>query len=185
MPKPQADTTAKGDSPATAVSDVQACLDSALFWVEALPRYANKMQEIADRWAIASSVLGLVSGLAIWATLAQSTTFWAQAIVTGVAFATGVCGVIPRIRNYGEMAGSARGLIPRYARSSGELRSLWEHREWLDKPQAQTIVETFQAMKEAKDQLRYLPTRPNTPPRRSDAGFAEWDDSDLNGLKKA
>jgi hypothetical protein len=140
------------------------------------------MQEIADRWAIAASILGLITGLAVWATVAQSTTLWAQAAVTAVALATGICGVIPRIRNYGEMAGSARGLIPRYARSSGELRSLWEHQDWLDRPQAQTVIGTFEAIKEAKDQLRYLPTRPNVPSTRSAEGFAEWTDQQLNGL---
>lgn len=175
-----AKTAAQVDSPPVAVSDIQACLDSALYWVGALPRYANRMQLTADVFAIVAAVLGVVTGLAIWGTVAESDTYQAQFLVTGVALLAGICAVVPRILNFGEMAGSARGLIARYARSAGELRRYWEHQEWLDRPQAETVIETFEAIKEAKDQLRYLPTRPSEPTKRVN-GIAEWREAELSG----
>lgn len=169
------------DLPAIPASDIQACLDSALFWVEALPRFARRMQLTADIVASSAALLGVLTGLAVWTRFVETGSIGAQISVTIVAILGGGLAAVPRIFNYGEMAGSARSLTSRYARSSGELRRYWEHPDWLDKPQAETAIETFQAIKEAKDQLRYLPKRPNGPRTRDDRGYAIWTERELNG----
>ncbi len=54
------------------------CLRSAGFWVNALPRYADRQQVKADFWAILSGILAAVTSLAIFPVLGESPTTEAE-----------------------------------------------------------------------------------------------------------
>lgn len=61
------------------------CLESATFWVDELPRYADRNQRLADRWAIAAGLVAAVTGLAIWPASADSTSVAETALVSAGA----------------------------------------------------------------------------------------------------
>lgn len=137
---------------------VEECLSSAGLWVLELPRYADRQQWLADAWAIASGVLAALTGLAIFPVLGTDSTTLEKAIVSAVAFAAAICSLVPRVRNYAELAGQARELTSRYGRLLGDLTDL-THAHPLPQERARAVVEEFQAIKEKKDALRGLPDK--------------------------
>jgi hypothetical protein len=153
MPKPTG-------APSIPVSPerVVLCQRSALFWVDELPRYADRQQRTADAWAIAAGVLGAVTSLSIWPVLGQDSSPFAKFAISAVALLAAVCALVPRVKNYGEMAGQARELSSQYGSLVGELADLANMKP-LDQQQAHALITRFQSTKEKKDALRGLPDR--------------------------
>ena len=81
-----------------------------------------------------------------------------KVVVSLVAFAAALCALVPRVKNYGELAGQARELTSRYGGVVGDLLDLAKM-EALDSDAARPVVEEFEAIKEKKDGLRGLPDR--------------------------
>jgi hypothetical protein len=137
---------------------VENCLKSATFWVRELPRYADRKQAWADAWGILSGVLAAVTGLAIFPAITDASTDWDKALVSMFAFGASICALMPRIKNYAELAGQARELTSRYGGVVGDLLDLSKANPFPAEA-AQTVIEEFEAIKEKKDSLRGLPDR--------------------------
>jgi hypothetical protein len=146
---------------------IAVCLASATFWTRELPRYADGRQRWADAWAIAAGILAAATSLSIFPVLGDDSTDAQKWVVSIFAFAAAICALIPRIRNYGELAGSARELASRYGSLEGDLLDL-SKADPVDQDRARTIVTDFQATKEKKDALRGLPDRTTVELRRID-----------------
>lgn len=137
---------------------VESCLRSAAFWVNALPKYADRQQRKADWWAIASGALAAFTGLAIFPVISDQSTDLQKAFVSFFAFAAAICALVPRVMNYAELAGQARELTSRYGSVVGDLLDL-ARAEVFNPDAARPVVEAFEATKEKKDGLRGLPDR--------------------------
>jgi hypothetical protein len=155
--------------PPVSSTSIVECLNSAKYWIAVLPEYANDMQRRADRWAITSGVFSAIAGLTVWATIDKSTRVWAQVLVAVISFASAVAALVPRVKNYGEMAGQARQLSSSYGRAEGHLVNAnnWPAAERNDQV-LQKVIEDFDNVKSSKDtNLRDLPPRipnPNNDP---------------------
>jgi hypothetical protein len=134
------------------------CLASAAFWVDELPRYADRQQQKADLWAIGAGVLSAFTSLSIWPLLSESKEVPALVFLSAVSLAAAICALIPRVKNYAELAGQARELTSRYGSLKGELTDLAVLRP-LDQDRAQIVLDEFDATKQKKDALRGLPDR--------------------------
>jgi len=143
------------------------CLRSATFWVNELPRYADRQQQLADNWAILAGVLASLTSLAIFPILGDNSTTLAKGIVSAVALLAAICALVPRVKNYAELAGQARELSSRYGSVTGGLVDL-ANAQAIDQEQARAIVTEFQSIKEKKDTLRGLPDRATVEIRRID-----------------
>ena len=137
---------------------VDGCLRSATFWVGELPKYADRQQRNADAWAIAAGILASLTGLSIFPIATDTSPDSVKVVVSIVAFAAALCALVPRVKNYGELAGQARELTSRYGGVVGDLLDLAKM-EALDSDAARPVVEEFEAIKEKKDGLRGLPDR--------------------------
>jgi len=141
-------------------SSIDECLESAKYWTAVLPKYANDMQARADRWAVTSGVLSAVAGLSVWATLLQSAWWWAQILVAVVSLLSAIAALVPRVKNFGEMAGHARQLSSAYGRVEGQLVDAHEWKRNRNEQVLQKVVEDFDNTKSSKDtNLRDLPQR--------------------------
>src|ERR1700752_2047833 len=105
---------------------LEECRDSAYFWVNALPEYADRNQSKADFWAILAGVLAAITSLSIYPVLGPGSGMPAKTIVSVVALASAVCALVPRVKNYGEMAGTARVLAAQYGSVYGRLLDIVE-----------------------------------------------------------
>jgi hypothetical protein len=171
---PTKDTDAADEIPIS-LANLRECLDSARYWIQFLPAYANAMQRRADTWAIAAGILAAIAGLSVWATVEQSTSMVARWVVVIVSFSSATCALLPRVKNYGEMAGHARELEARYGRVSGDLLDLWYDKGSLRSPEGREAIEAFDAIKAAKDaNLRDLPLKPSGKVHRDEDGVALW-----------
>ncbi|MGL5817844.1 MAG: hypothetical protein ACRCYR_09800 [Phycicoccus sp.] len=137
---------------------VEACLRSALLWTDELPRYADFQQSKADWWSLVAGVVAALTGLSIFPVLSDSSTTLEKVLVAAFAFAAGICALVPRIKNYGEMAGRARELAAVYSTVQGDLL---DGLVAIDAGRAnddalRAAVKAFQEAKAKKDQLRYL-----------------------------
>lgn len=143
------------------VSDqtMKECIDSACLWVAELPDYADRNQRKADCWAIAAGILAAITSLSIWPVLTETEAAWAKTLVSVVALAAAVCALVPRIKNYSEMATEARQLVSKYADAMGRLRDLRAMGVNVDQQEARRIMVEFAATKAKKDVLHGLPER--------------------------
>jgi hypothetical protein len=146
---------------------IDGCLRSAVFWVNELPRYADQQQRLADGWAILAGVLASLTSLAIFPVLNDGSTDAEKLIVSAVALAAAICALVPRVRNYAELAGQARELSSRYGGVTGDLLDLAKARV-IDQDAARVLVTEFGTIKEKKDALRGLPDRETVEIRRAD-----------------
>jgi hypothetical protein len=161
---------ADNDVPQVPISKerVEGCLRSATFWVNELPKYADRQQRKADAWAIASGILASITGLAIFPVLTDTSTDLQKAIISFIAFAAAICALVPRIMNYAELAGQARELTSRYGGVVGDLLDLVEA-DPFNGEAARPAVEAFESTKEKKDGLRGLPDRATVEVKRMQA----------------
>jgi hypothetical protein len=119
------------------------------------------MRAKADKWAIAAAILGAISSLGVWATLADSTKLWAIVIVSLVSIATTLVGSIPKIKLWAECAGAAPLIASKYGHAIGELENA---REALAAglPEAQKLAEAarsyFAAARNEKLALKPFPS---------------------------
>jgi hypothetical protein len=153
------DPTPNDENVPVSASRVNGCLNSAVFWVQELPRYADRNQRKADAWAIAAGILSAITSLAIWPVVTNDASAFSKVLVSAVALAAAVCALVPRVMNYSEMAGAARELASRYGSLTGQLIDLHEMGDDLDQVRALQIVTEFSAVKEKKDGLRGLPDK--------------------------
>lgn len=137
---------------------VENCLKSATFWVRELPRYADRQQFLADGWAILAGVLSAATALAIFPILTDTSSDFEKLLVSAAAFLAAILALVPRIKNYAEMAGSARELTSRYGGIVGDLLDLAKAQPFPAEA-ARPVVTEFEVIKEKKDSLRGLPDR--------------------------
>lgn len=137
---------------------VRACLISAILWADELPRYANYQQSKADWWALAAGVVATVTGLAVFPILSDQSNDRDKFIVAFFALVAGICALVPRIKNYAEMAGKGRELASAFGPLEGRLLDAFlQPPETVDPEEVHSAVADFEAAKAKKDQLRYLP----------------------------
>lgn len=139
---------------------IRLCHDSAVYWAGELPRYASRQQNKADAWAIAAGIVAAVTGLAIFPT-AESGGTVAKVLVSLAGFLAAVFALVPRVKNYAEMAGKAREVATLYGPLVGDLLDCLEEAEAGRGSDAarRSVIEAFQTAKSKKDELRYLPVR--------------------------
>ena len=137
---------------------VQNCLTSATFWVRELPRYADRQQRLADGWALASGALAAATGLAIFPILTDASSDFEKLLVSAAAFLAAIFALIPRVKNYAELAGQARELTSRYGGIVGDLLDLTKVQPFPAQA-ALPVVTEFEVIKQKKDGLRGLPDR--------------------------
>jgi hypothetical protein len=138
------------------------CLESATFWTDELPKYANRNQQWADFWAILAGLVAAITSLAIWPVLSGTSSTSEKVAISGAALLTAVCALFPRVKNYAERAGAARELTTRYAGLKGRLIDVIDALTVgmpFDHDIVRLVVEDFQSTKERKDSLRALPDR--------------------------
>jgi hypothetical protein len=80
-------------------------------------------------------------------------------LVAFFALAAGILALVPRVKNYGEMAGQARGIASSYGQIGGPL---FDSLSAIDagsrnEEEIRAAVAVFEETKAKKDQLRYLP----------------------------
>lgn len=140
------------------------CVDSTTYWAVELPRYANRQQDKADRWALAAGVVGAITGLSAFPTL-ENTGLWGRVAVAAAAFLAAALALVPRVKNYAEMAGKAREIASAYGPLRGGFVDAYAEMETGrgSDDARRALVEEFQAVKAKKDELRYLPQRPPAP----------------------
>ena len=141
-------------------SRVRECEVSARFWATEIGPYAERMRKRADHYAIISALLSALTGLGVWSTLVTSTQWLAVLAVSLVALFAAAVSVIPQIKRYGQCAGAATSLGPRYGHALGELMDALEmlrtgHSDGSSR--ARQAVELFEKVKAAKDSLRPYP----------------------------
>lgn len=163
------DPTTNGDDLGVPVciEGLTECRNSAYFWVNHLPEYADHNQSKADLWSILAGVLAAITSLSIFPLLGQGSGIWDKAIVSAVALASAVSALVPRVKNYGEMAGAARVLAAQYGSVYGRLLDVVaaiQHAANQDAPNqhaanqhaAKVVVAEFDSIKAKKDALRLL-----------------------------
>jgi len=136
------------------------CIESAAFWATHLNLYADSMYALADKYAITTSLISVVTGLGAWGTIAASTKWWGQAVVGVMAFAAAAVGVIPKVRGYGECALKAAPLSTEYGTVLGVLEdALSELHSGHQNAQTHSreAIAAFNAVKEKKDALKPFP----------------------------
>ncbi len=137
-------------------------IESARFWANHLNSYSDKMQTLADRYAITASLISTITGLAAWGSIAASPKLWAQVLVGVMAFAAAVVAVIPKVRGYGECAVKAAPLSTEYGKVLGDLEDALSELQSSNQS-AQThsraAVDAFQAVKAKKDGLKPFPRK--------------------------
>ena len=151
---------------------VEGCYASAKYWARALPHYADREQRNADLCGLLAGIFSAITGLAIWPLVTGVTEGTTVSAITpgtilfsGVALAAAIVALLPRIFNFGEMAGGSRELASRYGAMVGGLQDLLGPQEF-DPIAARPVVEEFEETKAKKDALRRLPNR--------DAEEARW-----------
>jgi hypothetical protein len=150
---------------------VRECEESAHFWVRELPRYADRKQLWADSWSIAAGVLAALTSLSIFPVLSDDATDWQRFLVAAAAFAAAICALIPRVKNYAELAGQARELSSRYGGVIGDLMDLAEANPFPAEA-ARAVIDDFESIKARKDSLRGLPDRPKVNHRATEETIA-------------
>ena len=127
-------------------------------------------QASADFWSILAGILAAITSLAIFPVVANDSGTLVKVLVSAFALAAAICALVPRVKNYAELAGQARQLTSRYGGVLGNLIDLGELKS-LDKHQARavTVVTEFSSIKEKKDMLRGLPDR-----QKVEAQRANW-----------
>jgi hypothetical protein len=141
-------------------TELKADTVSAEFWTTHINLYSEKMQRLADRYAIAASLISTITGLAVWGTIASSTKWWGQALVCVMAFAAAAVALIPKIRRYNECAVNSLPLSSEYADSLGALHTALEeiHNGSPDaQKDSREAVDKFKDTKKKKDALRPFP----------------------------
>lgn len=138
---------------------VHACLASAILWVDELPKYANYQQSKADWWAISAGIVATVTGLAVFPVITDESSEMQKFVVALFAFSAGLCALVPRIKNYAEMAGQARELSAAYGPLVGRLLDGLAAMDagTADQNALRKTVSDFELAKAKKDTLRYLP----------------------------
>jgi hypothetical protein len=149
--------TTNGDDLDVPVSpkNLEECRDSAYFWVNALPEYADRNQSRADFWSILAGVLAAITSLSIFPLLGQGSGILDKTIVSAVALLSAVSALVPRVKNYGEMAGTARVLAAQYGSVYGRLLDVVESGA-KNQHAAKVVVAEFDSIKAKKDALRLL-----------------------------
>lgn len=145
---------------------VKECEESARFWTSELPRYADRKQAWADFWSILAGILAAVTSLAIFPVLNEGSPDWAKYVVSGFAFVSAICALIPRVKGFAELSGQARELSSRYGGVVGDLLDLVEAPDPFPADAARAVVDEFESIKAKKDSLRGLTERRTTPRRR-------------------
>ena len=156
------DTSPQGQVVPISRKRVKECEESARFWVSELPRYADRKQFWADFWSILAGLLAAVTSLAIFPVVTASSPDWVKYLISGFAFTSAICAVIPRVKNYAELAGQARELSSRYGGVIGDLLDLVEAPDPFPSEAARAVVEEFESIKAKKDSLRGLTSRSAT-----------------------
>ena len=160
------------------------CRDSAYFWVNALPEYADRNQSKAEFWSILAGVLAAAASLAIFPVLGDGSGTLEKTIVSVVALASAVSALVPRVKNYGELAGTARVLAAQYGSVYGRLLDLIEDAR-SNQPAAKTAVAEFNSIKEKKDGLRLLTPwirKRNAEKKNRDGSKQETKSKSVHGL---
>jgi hypothetical protein len=104
---------------AVQIPELEEMKRSASFWQSNLPIYAGEEQGKADRWDLIAGVLSILTGLAIWGTIAGDTGVLSQAAVGAVAFIAGVSAFMPTWGHYSDRALRAAGLGTKYGQAYG------------------------------------------------------------------
>lgn len=139
---------------------IVACIVSAEFWATHINVYGDRMQDLADRYAISASLISTLTGLSVWGTIAASTEWWGQAAVSLMAFFAAAAAIVPKIRGYAECAFRAVPLAAEYGRVLGELRdALGELKagNHCAQAHAQSAITAFENIKARKDALKPFP----------------------------
>jgi hypothetical protein len=138
------------------------CVQSARFWTSNLARYADRMQTLADRYAIAAAAISTVTGLAVWGTISSSVGLWGQVAVSLMAFAAAAAAFIPKTKGYGECAVKASSLSSDYGHVYGTLLDASKELQSGDseaQTHARRAVDAFEAVRAEKQRLRPYPSR--------------------------
>lgn len=175
-PVPPAPTPlATPDDIPVSVASLQECLDSSRYWIQLLPAYANAMQRRADLLAIGAGLLAAITGLSVWTDFQQSSNPVGRWTVVAVSLLSAMLALMPRVKNYGEMAGHARELSANYGQVSGALLDLWFDQAALGTAEARNTIKRFDQIKAGKDaNLRDLPLKPAGDVARDEHGVAQW-----------
>ena len=137
------------------------CIASARLWTIHISPYSAKMQTIADRYAIAASLLSTITGLAAWGTIAASPRLWAQVLVGLMAFAAAAVAVIPKVIGYSDCAVKAAPLSAEYGKVLGKLLNAQD--ELLSgnsnaQADSKEAIEEFDQIRARKQALKPFPT---------------------------
>ena len=151
------DLTTNGDDLGIPVSmeRLRECFNSAYFWVSNLPEYADRKQNCADSWSILAGGLAAATSVSIFPVLSAGSGTWARGIVSAFALLSAISALVPRVKSYGELSGTARVLAAQYGSVYGRLLDVIEDGA-ANQHAAKVVVAEFNSIKEKKDGLRGL-----------------------------
>jgi hypothetical protein len=111
--------------------------------------------------------------LSVVGTIDKSTRVWAQVLVAVISVSSAIAASVPRVKQYGEMAGHARQLCTTYGKVEGELLNAYEcPPAQRSEAVLQKVITNFDAVKSLKDaNLRDLPPRPIVKSSKPDEGW--------------
>lgn len=155
---------APGEEVPVTIDRLRGSLASARYWTQELPRYADRKQKHADIWAILAGISSGVTGLSVWPLLSEGSGLPPKVLLSTMAFLSLLCGLMPRVKNYAELAASAREIASQYGNLTGMLADLvaLAGRDGLDdryQHSARATVTQFEKVKAKKDLLQDLPLR--------------------------
>jgi hypothetical protein len=102
-----------------------------------------------------AGVLASITSLSIFAVLGQGSGILEKTAVSAVALLSAILALVPRVKNYGEMAGTARVLAAQYGSVYGRLLDVVESGA-KHQHAARVVVAEFDSIKAKKDALRML-----------------------------
>ncbi len=135
------------------------CLESAAYWYDKMPAYADAERRAGNRWAIGSGALAALTGLAIWPLITSRPRRWSPG------------SSCRGWRRFGHMRTRVEGqplhgngrtrpeLAGLYGQSLGPLMDLTTAGGVIKQPKARAAVVLFQQTKIRKDKLYRNPPR--------------------------
>lgn|SRR5512143_574390 len=151
------------------------CVPNARFWAQHLNSYSERMQSLADWYAIVAATISTITGLAAWKMVSSSPKPWAQALVAVMAFAAAIVAFVPKVKGYGDCAIKAAPLSTEYGKVYGKLLDALDEIHSGDtnaQLHAQAAMDAFEHAKEKKDALRPFPRKLEEESTRYDHGRA-------------
>lgn len=116
------DTTASGSTVEISDDSLAECFESAEFWSGKLLRRGARIEGRATACGFTAAALSTLAGLSVWTVLADRPDWWAQLLVSVVAFLAAMSASAPKLLGYDTAGPMLQRLNTEYGEHAGRLR---------------------------------------------------------------